>query len=141
VEETEDPGQQLSTRNSWLWRKPSNPKLQYHEIARDEEIQLAHGMIEQIDAPWGLSRISKSDPDRYKYDQSAGEGTWIYVLDSGINLAHEDFEGRAEFGLMQPSYKWPMSNRYASLANTVPTLQALLRTDSMELLKEHVLWT
>lgn len=32
------------------------------------------------------------------YDSSAGEDTFIYVLDTGILLDHVDFEGRAEVG-------------------------------------------
>jgi oryzin len=31
----------------------------------------------------------------YVYDSSAGEGTYAYVIDSGILVEHEDFEGRA----------------------------------------------
>ena len=53
----------------------------------------------QYDAPWGLQRVSQvnglpDDSDEgglgytYTYDQSAGQGVDIYVLDSGINTAH-----------------------------------------------------
>lgn len=30
------------------------------------------------------------------YDSRAGEGTFAYVVDSGIRITHDDFEGRAE---------------------------------------------
>lgn len=34
----------------------------------------------------------------YIYDASAGEGHYAYVLDSGINVDHVDFGGRASLG-------------------------------------------
>lgn len=34
----------------------------------------------------------------YVYDASAGEGHYAYVLDSGINVEHVDFGGRASLG-------------------------------------------
>lgn len=59
-------------------------------------------MVEQENPPWGLSAISNADPpssnSSYFYDSSAAEGTFIYIIDSGILLDHVDFEGRAEAG-------------------------------------------
>ncbi|UKZ51848.1 proteinase B [Trichoderma virens] len=51
-------------------------------------------------APWGLGAISHRTPGstNYIYDTSAGRGTFAYVLDSGINIAHEQFGGRATLG-------------------------------------------
>ncbi|KAI4861625.1 peptidase S8/S53 domain-containing protein [Hypoxylon rubiginosum] len=53
----------------------------------------------QENADWGLARLSSSDPGSttYTYDDSAGEGTCAYVIDTGIYVEHEDFEGRATF--------------------------------------------
>lgn len=34
----------------------------------------------------------------YHYDKSAGNGTFAYVVDSGINTKHLEFEGRASNG-------------------------------------------
>lgn len=34
----------------------------------------------------------------YRYDKSAGNGTFAYVLDTGINIKHIEFEGRASNG-------------------------------------------
>ncbi|PXF41566.1 Extracellular serine proteinase [Gracilariopsis chorda] len=50
--------------------------------------------------PWGLDRI---DQRRLPLDKSfnvkdSGQGTWIYLIDSGVRLSHEEFEGRAESG-------------------------------------------
>ncbi|KAL2072961.1 hypothetical protein VTL71DRAFT_10285 [Oculimacula yallundae] len=54
----------------------------------------------QSNAPWGLGRISRraKGSTTYRSDSSAGEGTYVYVLDTGIYTAHREFEGRATFG-------------------------------------------
>lgn len=44
----------------------------------------------QKGAPWGLGRIShraKGSTD-YVYDTSAGEGTCVYVIDTGVEDTH-----------------------------------------------------
>ncbi|KAL7759491.1 hypothetical protein ACKLNR_009581 [Fusarium oxysporum f. sp. zingiberi] len=60
-----------------------------------------HGASTQKNAPWGLARISNKLPGKdhttYTYDESAGEGTCTYVLDTGIEVDHPEFEGRARF--------------------------------------------
>ncbi|PTB68142.1 serine protease [Trichoderma citrinoviride] len=54
--------------------------------------------------PWGLATLSNKKPHGflYRYDKSAGEGTFAYVLDTGINTKHVDFEGRASMGFNPP---------------------------------------
>ena len=44
----------------------------------------------QRGAPWGLGRISHRQPgsDDYTYDESAGEGTCSYIIDTGIDDDH-----------------------------------------------------
>ncbi|KAG4261478.1 hypothetical protein FPRO03_11495 [Fusarium proliferatum] len=58
--------------------------------------------VTQQSPPWGLSAISNANPPSskasYTYDSTAGAGTFVYVLDSGIYLEHEEFQGRAVFG-------------------------------------------
>ncbi|KAG9251662.1 peptidase S8/S53 domain-containing protein [Emericellopsis atlantica] len=56
--------------------------------------------IEPHNCPWGLISLSHREPDgrRYDYWGSAGEGTWVYVLDTGIYTENLDFEGRAHLG-------------------------------------------
>ncbi|EFE37294.1 alkaline serine protease Alp1, partial [Trichophyton verrucosum HKI 0517] len=57
-------------------------------------------------ARWGLGYMSsKGKPVPlhstlvdYSYDDKAGEGVWAYVLDTGINVNHIEFEGRAILG-------------------------------------------
>ncbi|KAL6922902.1 hypothetical protein ACHAP8_011539 [Fusarium lateritium] len=51
-------------------------------------------------APWGLGAIShrQSGSDNYVYDTSAGAKSFAYVVDSGVNIGHAEFEGRAVAG-------------------------------------------
>ncbi|KAI0160983.1 oryzin precursor [Hypoxylon sp. FL1284] len=57
-------------------------------------------VISQDVAPWGLARISSREPGgaTYSYDETAGEGTYAYIVDSGIQIDHPEFGGRATFG-------------------------------------------
>jgi len=54
-------------------------------------------------APWGLARISHRDGlsfgtfNKYLYAADGGEGVDIYVIDTGTNINHVDFEGRASW--------------------------------------------
>ena len=52
----------------------------------------------QSDATYGLAAVSHREPyhDDYIYDTTAGEGVYAYVVDSGIRVTHNEFEGRAE---------------------------------------------
>lgn len=54
----------------------------------------------QSDAPWGLAAISHrhADATDYIYDANAGQGTFAYVVDTGVLLSHSEFEGRASLG-------------------------------------------
>lgn len=50
----------------------------------------------QKSATWGLARISNKNPGStsYKYDTTAGADTCAYVIDTGIEIGHPEFEGR-----------------------------------------------
>ncbi|KDN39139.1 hypothetical protein RSAG8_09046, partial [Rhizoctonia solani AG-8 WAC10335] len=63
----------------------------------------------QDNAPWGLQRISTNQAlpagsranaltFSYTFNDTAGKGVDVYVIDTGINTEHESFEGRASFG-------------------------------------------
>ncbi|CVK91821.1 probable endopeptidase K [Fusarium mangiferae] len=61
------------------------------------------GLTSQSSAPWGLARISqvyseKGVDARYNYDATAGSGSTVYILDSGIRTTHKEFGGRALWG-------------------------------------------
>jgi len=40
----------------------------------------------------------KQDSTTYVYDSTAGSGTTVYVVDTGIYTSHSQFGGRASFG-------------------------------------------
>ena len=60
-------------------------------------------------APWGLARISHRDSlsfgtwNKYLYAKDGGEGVDVYVIDTGTNYKHVDFEGRAHWGKTIPA--------------------------------------
>ncbi|KAH7083070.1 subtilisin-like protease [Paraphoma chrysanthemicola] len=57
--------------------------------------------VTQSSSTWGLSRISHVNRQTgtlsYTYDDSAGAGTCVYIVDTGISTSHPEFEGRATF--------------------------------------------
>ncbi|ODM20825.1 Alkaline protease 2 [Aspergillus cristatus] len=60
-------------------------------------------------APWGLARLSHRDSlsfgtfNKYLYAGEGGEGVDAYTIDTGINVDHVDFEGRAHWGKTIPN--------------------------------------
>ena len=62
----------------------------------------------EINAPWGLARISHRNRlsfgtfNKYLYSDNGGEGVDVYVIDTGTNFEHVDFEGRAHWGKTIP---------------------------------------
>ncbi|KAL1794473.1 hypothetical protein ACET3X_007894 [Alternaria dauci] len=56
--------------------------------------------VTQPNAPLSAAGISSRTPGAtdYVYDDSAGDGTFSYVLDTGVRITHVDFEGRATHG-------------------------------------------
>jgi len=60
-----------------------------------------HATDTQPAPPWGLDRSDQADlplDNGFTYPASAGSGTTIYVIDSGINAAHTEFAGRVTPG-------------------------------------------
>lgn len=55
----------------------------------------------QRNAPWGIVRVAGNTyPDsRYRYLLNSGQGVDIFVLDTGVETEHPEFEGRARWGL------------------------------------------
>lgn len=59
------------------------------------------GLVTQRGAPsWGLGRVShrQAGSRDYVFDDSAGRGVTIYGVDTGIDINHQDFRGRARWG-------------------------------------------
>ncbi|TEA10668.1 Alkaline protease 1 [Colletotrichum sidae] len=57
-------------------------------------------------APWGLASLSSNNrlPEaaggyEYSFDGSSGGGTFAYILDTGVQVSHPDFGGRAVRGI------------------------------------------
>jgi hypothetical protein len=74
-----------------------------------EEDQIMRTTATQENAPWGLQRISSGQAlpagsranslaFTYTFNETAGQGVDVYVVDTGINTEHVSFEGRASFG-------------------------------------------
>lgn len=61
-------------------------------------------LITQSDAAWHLGDLSHNaaGSTEYVYDDIAGQGMTAYVVDTGMRLSHEEFEGRAIFGFSAP---------------------------------------
>lgn len=62
-----------------------------------------HTLDIQKHSAWGLDRISHRDnsgvgPKQYLHDPQGGAGVNVYVIDSGIDVDHPQFEGRARWG-------------------------------------------
>ena len=78
-------------------------------IERDSVVHtMTDGEIEK-NAPWGLARISHRNSlslgtfSKYLYSSDGGEGVDVYVIDTGTNVKHVDFEGRAHWGKTIPA--------------------------------------
>ncbi|KAJ6590090.1 serine-type endopeptidase [Mycena vulgaris] len=81
------------------------PEVDYVEqdqIVRTQDVQ------RQRSAPWGLARVSHRNKlsfgtfTIYEHEPTGGEGVDVYVIDTGINIEHVEFEGRASWGKTVP---------------------------------------
>ncbi|EZF29994.1 hypothetical protein H109_02234 [Trichophyton interdigitale MR816] len=70
-------------------------------VEHDRHVYIS-GFVTQKDAPsWGLGRVSHrmNGTRDYVYDESAGSGITFYGIDTGIDIHHPDFGGRAVWGI------------------------------------------
>jgi cerevisin len=83
-----------------------HPDVEY--IEKDSEVHHFEDPAIEKNAPWGLARISHRDSlsfgsfNKYLYAEDGGEGVDAYVIDTGTNVNHVDFEGRANWGKTIP---------------------------------------
>ncbi|KAI2616216.1 subtilisin-like protein [Hypomontagnella submonticulosa] len=107
-------GQLLSTRvrtfamSGWRAMALDSDDLMMNEINNMEMVNYveantyvkAAALMNQVNAPTGLVRLSHADAGAsgYIFDDSAGQGITAYVVDTGIMVTHEDFQGRAKMG-------------------------------------------
>jgi subtilisin family serine protease len=70
-----------------------------YDDAEPSELQ-ARAITTQTGATWGLGTISsRTRPSTtYRYDDTAGVGSYAYVVDSGVIISHSQFGGRATNG-------------------------------------------
>jgi len=70
-------------------------------IEQDAIIKKFQSCSQQTGATWGLNRIADQEiylDGTYDYNSVAGSGVDSYVIDTGINIKHTDFGGRAIWG-------------------------------------------
>ncbi|KAG0374067.1 serine protease, partial [Mortierella sp. AD032] len=83
-----------------------NPDVEY--IERDQLVYASDIKI-QNRAPWGLARISHRKGltlgtfNKYEHNPNGGEGVTVFVIDTGVNIEHTEFEGRAKWGKTVPA--------------------------------------
>ncbi|KXN67964.1 putative subtilisin-like protease precursor [Conidiobolus coronatus NRRL 28638] len=71
-------------------------------VTKIEQDGIAKAIAIQSNAPWGLARVGQrpklgASPYSYNHDD-AGQGVTVFVLDTGVNISHDDFGGRATWG-------------------------------------------
>ncbi|XP_070545529.1 uncharacterized protein [Ptychodera flava] len=70
-------------------------------IEANHVVKALQSCYQQTFAEWGLVRSTERGLNLsgiYRYTSNTGEGVDVYILDTGIYLQHNDFEGRAVWG-------------------------------------------
>ncbi len=86
-------GFSLSATEAQAKRLTADPEVRYVEA---DGIAKATG-TQQNPPSWGLDRIDGALDDGYTYPNE-GQGVTAYVLDTGVDMDHPQFEGRATSG-------------------------------------------
>jgi cerevisin len=85
------------------------------ELSNDESVEsIELDQIVQIhpvrdeterNSTWALARVTKrmwddstKDASSFRFDVNDGQGVTAYVIDTGVNIRHSEFEGRASYG-------------------------------------------
>ncbi|KAJ2918786.1 hypothetical protein MD484_g1573, partial [Candolleomyces efflorescens] len=78
------------------------------ETITEDGIMHVTAAVQQNEAPWGLARLSTDGWSKeqnssqrhfkYTYDDSAGSGVDIYIVDTGVRIDHTEFGNRARWG-------------------------------------------
>ncbi|KAK0212223.1 peptidase S8/S53 domain-containing protein [Desarmillaria ectypa] len=92
-----------------LRKAPEVDFIEKDQVVKTLEIETVDTSSVQRGAPWGLARISHrarltfSTFTKYEFDADGGDGVDVYVIDTGINTHHLDFNGRATWGKTIPT--------------------------------------
>jgi len=88
----------LSSRQ--LLQVATSPEVHY--VEKDAVVSINRDSCEsQADATWGINRVSDEVPilsGDYRFNSDAGDHAEVFIIDTGIRLTHEEFEGRAVLG-------------------------------------------
>jgi subtilisin family serine protease len=70
-------------------------------LEKDRKVYLHSEPVAQFYPYWGLDRIDQraGEFDRSYNYSSTGKGVTAYVIDTGMRISHEEFEGRASYGI------------------------------------------
>ncbi|KAK6360455.1 serine protease [Orbilia blumenaviensis] len=87
----------------------SHPDVEY--VEKDSKVWTNKDDTPAVEkgSPWGLARISHRESlhfgnfNKYLYSGEGGDGVNVYVIDTGTNIEHVDFEGRANWGKTIPA--------------------------------------
>jgi len=83
-----------------------HPDVAY--VEKDSMVYALDEPVTENNAPWGLARVSHQKSlhfgnfNKYVHQANGGEGVDAYVIDTGTNIEHVDFEGRAAWGKTIP---------------------------------------
>ncbi|MCB0413317.1 MAG: S8 family peptidase [Bdellovibrionales bacterium] len=102
---------QLTVKNSFAYALQGSVVLatgdQLKELKLDplvayvEKDQKVFMNTSQSSAVWGLDRLDQQSlplDGGYEYPENNGQGVNVYIIDTGINSTHVEFEGRAHHG-------------------------------------------
>lgn len=83
-----------------------HPDVEY--VEKDSMVYALEEPKTQNSAPWGLARLSHREAldfgsfNKYIHQAEGGANVDVYVIDTGTNIKHVDFEGRATWGKTIP---------------------------------------
>jgi len=84
---------------SLLETQKASPLVAY--IEQDAKISAFQSCSQQTGATWGIDRVGERAVNldgNYNYPSSSGEGVDAYIVDTGININHIDFDTRGVWG-------------------------------------------
>jgi len=100
----------LSAGEEGLKELMAHPDVEYVERNQIARAVASVNATKKISCPavqgeplsWGQKRVTAQSAgdvlDAYAHDPNWGAGVTVYVLDTGVRITHEEFEGRAEWG-------------------------------------------